>query len=170
MKNLLQSSILVAKRGVLTLPASVPPELTWYIVDEDGEKEEITDFNYIDFGQFHSTRNNIESEIKVIEIENAEESAEVRNPICYIMGEDSEVVTERNREWVFMRNKRNSRLIETPDNFEPLSDSPSNGYKSLASNIPGGTNIRVETKIQIPRDTGAGEYYWDYAIEYQYSV
>ena len=159
------------------MPASVPPQITFYVItnytgpDDGDESEEITSF---DFGTQHVGVSTVTSATSRVRIRNAENTqnevyATALGPIFYITGEDSEIMASEGNEWLYMKNvSLNGQSVL--DDFTAVSNSTTVGYKPLAGDLDPGSYISVDAYLEIPAETSAGGYMWDLSLDYQYTT
>jgi len=147
-----------------------PPNLSFHILTEytnasDGtEGENLDTLNY---GTYDVNDSQVISSSFRLRIKNEADCATAISPICYISGLDAEKIGTEG--WVYMKNISNNG-VSSSDEYSVIRNSPLENYKSLAGNIEGDTYITEDTYIQIPGETPAGRYSWNYRIEYQYTT
>ena len=151
------------------MPASLPPNIKFYRI-VGGEPSALSE---LDFGTGQPDQSSITLGPKRVRVANDtaenKEYATAMNPICYMGGTDVDTITD-DFNWVRIKNIDDNG-VPVSDTFTSVSKSNTHSYKALAGNtIAQGTYVTFDTELVVPHETSAGEYDFDYIIEYQYTT
>lgn len=154
------------------MPASLPPNIKFYTVVN--ETETLTEL--LDFGTAEPITQELELGPITLRIYNeldpmeSETYATALSPICYVGGDDAEIVGSEENTWVHIKNIDDNG-VGVIDDFTEVTHNNMTGYKALAGlEVAPDTYVTLETTLTVPAGTSGGIYDWEYVIEYMYTT